>query len=179
MTVLCPLSFFHSLVASPLAGLAHLFQFIVQDFLYIIFSPWFSALDPSLIDFSGHLTYVLAGSVIVFAALAFFLISRLKDVEKENLARNSTLQMILGGILSIVLAILPFWLTGLSIYQKNQLWSDRLALAAMGGASMLMVGMIYMLVTYPPYRNLVLSILLGLANQHPGSNGSQLSSLLG
>ena len=79
-----PLSFFHGLAGSPLAGLAHLFQFIFQDFLYIVFSPWFSALDPSLIDFSGHLTYVLAGTVIVFAALAFFLISRLKDVQKES-----------------------------------------------------------------------------------------------
>ena len=157
-----PLSFFHGLVASPLAGFTHLLQYIFQDFLYIVFSPWFSALDPSLVDFSGHLTYVLAGTVIVFAALAFFLISRLKDVQKESLAQNSTLQIIFGGIISVVLAILPFWLTGLSIYQKNQLWSDRLALAAMGGASMLMVGMIYMLVTYPPYRNLVLSILLGL-----------------
>ena len=104
--------------ASPLAGLTHLFQFIFQDFLYIVFSPWFSALDPSLVDFSGHLTYVLAGSVIVFAALAFFLISRLKDVQKEKLAQNTILQIIFGGIISIVLAILPFWLTGLSIYQK-------------------------------------------------------------
>ena len=49
-----PLSFLHGLIASPLAGIAHLLQFIVQDFLYITFSPWFSAIDPSLIDFSGR-----------------------------------------------------------------------------------------------------------------------------
>ncbi len=158
-----PLSFLSGLFSSPLAGLAHLFQFIFQDFLYIVFSPWFSAINPSLVDFSGHLTYVLAGSVIVFATLAFFLISRLKGVDKESPAQNSTLNIMSGGILSVILAILPFWLTGLSIYQKNQLWSDRLALAAMGGASLIMVGMVYTLVAYPPYRNLVLSILLGLA----------------
>ena len=156
------LSFLHGLVVSPLAGTARLLQFIVQDFIYITFSPWFSAINPSLVDFSGRLTYVLAGTVIVFAALAFFVVSRLKGVEKENPGRNSTVQILFGGIISIVLAILPFWLAGFSIYQKNQLWSDRLALAAMGGASMLMVGMIYTLVAYPPYRNLVLSILLGL-----------------
>ena len=156
------LSFLHGLVVSPLAGTARLLQFIVQDFIYITFSPWFSAINPSLVDFSGHLTYVLAGSVIVFAALAFFVVSRLKSADKENLIRNSPVHIFFGGIISIVLAILPFWLAGFSIYQKNQLWSDRLALAAMGGASMLMVGMIYTLVAYPPYRNLVLSILLGL-----------------
>jgi len=157
-----PLSVLHDLVASPLAGLAQLFQFVVQDFLYIIFSPWFSAIDPSLVDFSGHLTYVLAGSVIVFAALAYVLVSRLKRDDKENPLRNSTSSIFFAGILSVLLAILPFWLTGLSIYQKNQLWSDRLALAAMVGASMIMVGMVYTLVTVPAYRNLVLSILLGL-----------------
>jgi len=157
-----PLSFLHGLIASPLAGIAHLLQFIVQDFLYIIFSPWFSAIDPSLIDFSGRLTYLLAGSIIIFAALAYFLVSRLKNTDKENSHRNLTWNIFLGGIISVVLAILPFWLTGLSIYQKNQLWSGRLALAAMVGASMVVVGMVYMLVTHPPYRNLVLSILLGL-----------------
>ena len=44
---------------------------------------------------------------------------------------------IAGGLLLVVLSMLPFWLTGFSIYQKNQLWSERLALAAMPGASML------------------------------------------
>jgi hypothetical protein len=157
-----PLSFLHGLVASPLAGIAQLLQFIVQDFLYIVFSPWFSAIDPSLVDFTGRFTYALAGSVIVFAALAYFLVSRLKDADKENPPRNSTPNLFFAGILSIILAVIPFWLTGLSIYQKNQLWSDRLALAAMVGASMIMVGMIYVLITHPPYRNLMLSILLGL-----------------
>ena len=90
------------------------------------------------------------------------MVSRLKNIDKENSHHNLTWNIFFGGIISVVLAILPFWLTGLSIYQKNQLWSGRLALAAMVGASMVVVGMVYMLVTHPPYRNLVLSILLGL-----------------
>jgi len=157
-----PLSFLNNLVVSSLGGIAHLLQFIFQDFLYIVFSPWFSAINPSLVDFSRPLTYELAGSVILFSALAFFWISRTRGVDKESPARNSALSISFGGIISIILAILPFWLAGLSIYQKNQLWSDRLALAAMSGASMIIVGVIYTLVMYPPYRNLVLSILLGL-----------------
>ena len=157
-----PLSLLHGLVASPLAGAARLLQFAVQDFLYIIFSPWFSAIDPSLIDFSGHLTYALAGTVIIFAVLAIFLVPRLQDAGRENTAHSLTSNILFGGILSMILATLPFWLTGLSIYQKNQLWSDRLALAAMVGACMIMVGMVYALFTVPSHRNLVLSILLGL-----------------
>ena len=157
-----PLSFLHSLVASPLAGMARLLQLMVQDFLYITFSPWFSAIDPGLVDFTGRLTYVLAGSVILVTVLAFFFISRLKGVDKENPTRNSILNILVGGIFSVIFAVLPFWLIGLSIFQKNHLWSDRLALAAMGGASLTIVGIIYMLITHPPYRNLVLSLLLGL-----------------
>jgi hypothetical protein len=157
-----PLAFFHGLTAAPFASLSRLFQFIFQDFLYIVFSPWFSAMDPSLIDFSGRFTYVLAGSAILFAALAFFLISRLKGVDKEKLLQNLSVKIMLGGIASVILAILPFWLVGLSIFQKNRFWSDRLALAAMVGASLTLVGIVYTLVSHPPYRSLVLSLLLGL-----------------
>ena len=80
-------------------------------------------------------------------------------------------QILFSGIISIVLAILPFWLTGLSIYQKNQLWSDRLALAAMGGASMLMVGMIYTLVTLSALSQSGSEYLARISDQHPGSDG--------
>ncbi len=175
------LTYIPGLAASPLAHLSRTFQFMFQDFLYIVFSPWFSAIDPSLIDLSGHLTYALAGSVILFAAVAFFLISRIKGADKEKPLQNLSAKIMLGGILSVILATLPFWLIGLSIYQKNRFWSDRLALAAMVGASMIIVGMIYTLVIYPPYRNLVLSILLGLgisihvqtAHSYQGSSDKQ------
>jgi len=157
-----PLSLLHGLAASPLAGAARLLQFAVQDFLYIIFSPWFSAIDPSLVDFSGRLTYALAGTVIIFAVLASFLVPRLQDAGRDKTAHPPISNILFGGILSVVLATLPFWLTGLSIYQKNQLWSDRLAIAAMVGACMILVGMVYALIKVPSHRNLVLGILLGL-----------------
>ncbi len=58
--------------------------------------------------------------------------------------------------------MLPFWLTGFSIFQKNQLWSEQLALAAMPGASMLIVGAVFGLVERPTYRCALLSLLLGI-----------------
>ena len=178
MTAFALLSFFHGLAGSPSARLSQLLQFIVQDFVYIIFSPWISALDPSLIDFSGHLTYVLAGSVIVFAALAYFLISRLKGVEKENPARNSTLSILFGGILPVVLAILPFWWLGLSIYQKNRFWSDRLALAAMVGASWHRGNHLY-IDHLSPLSQFGFEYLLGLGISAPCSDRTQLSGFIG
>ncbi|HUI89710.1 MAG TPA: hypothetical protein VLX61_13415 [Anaerolineales bacterium] len=175
------LTFFHGLALLPFGNLSHLVQFMFQDFLYIVFSPWPAAIDPSLIDFSRPSTYVIIGSIVVFAALALFLVSHLKGSDKENSAQNSTLAILFGGMLSVILATFPFWLLGLSIYQKNRFWSDRLALAAMVGASLTIVGMVYTLVTHPPYRNLVLSILLGLgvslqvqtARSYQGSSDKQ------
>ncbi len=175
------LTFIPSLAVSPLAHLSQLFQFMFQDFLYIVFSPWSSAIDPSLIDFSRLSTYVIVGSIIIFAILAYVLVSHIKGYDKGNEPQHLTSNIMFGGILSVILATLPFWLLGLSIYQKNRFWSDRLALAAMVGASLTIVGIIYTLITHPPYRNLVLSILLGLgvslqvqtARNYQGSSDKQ------
>jgi hypothetical protein len=57
--------------------------------------------------------------------------------------------------------------TGLSIFQKNQLWSDRLALAAMPGAGMVVTGIVVTVIERPRYRNAVLSVLVGLGMSLP------------
>lgn len=157
-----PLSVLRNLFTSPLSTLTSLIQYILQDFSYIVFSPWFSAIDPAVIDLFRPSTYVIIGSAAGFAVLAFLLMSHLRHAEEDDASAGIAARAIFGGISSILLAMLPFWLTGFSVYQKNQLWSGRLALAVMGGASMMMVGIIYTLIARPRYRNLVLSLLLGL-----------------
>ncbi len=150
------------LVHAPLTGLAALLQSMFQDIVYIVFSPWYSAIEPSLIDLTRPSTYLIFGSAAGFAVVAYFVLSRLEKIGKENDPSAAGRQIALGGLLSVILAILPFWLAGFSIFQKNLLWSDRLALAAMVGASMIVTGGVHTLIEKPVYRNLVLSILLGL-----------------
>lgn len=149
--------------AAPLQALLTVAQSALQDLLFILFSQWQSALDPALFDLSRPSTYLIFGSAVAFAVLANFTFrwrdrQRTEPGEAPAAASVST-----SGLVLVLLSMLPFWLTGFSIYQKNQLWSERLALAAMPGASMLVVGLIYLLVEKMSYRHALLSILLGLA----------------
>ena len=150
------------LAQSPITGLTALLQSMFQDIVYILVTPWYSAVDPSLIDLSRPLTYLIFASVLGFAVLTYYVISRLEKTLGERDVPGLGRQIAVAGLVSLILAILPFWLAGFSIFQKNLLWSDRLALAAMVGASMIVTGGIYTIIEKSFTRNLVLSLLLGL-----------------
>ena len=151
------------LVHAPLQGAARVVQFMVQDLVFVIIGPWYSTIDPNVLDLSRASTYVIFGSAIAVAVLAYFVISWLKSDPPEPASARLGLQIASAGFLSVVVALFPFWVAGLSIFRKNQLWSDRLALAAMPGAGMLVVGLATVLIERPRIRNMVLAALVGLS----------------
>lgn len=156
-----------ALLHAPLSGMLRILQYMVQDFIYVVFSQWFAAVDPQAIDLSRASTWLIFASVLTFAAAAYFVVTHLKpDPDDTQLSRLGK-QVALAGFLSVMLSLLPFWVTGLSIFQKNQLWSDRLALGAMPGASMIVTGVVLIFVDRARYRNLLLSALLGLGISLP------------
>jgi hypothetical protein len=157
------LSTLTTLVQAPLSSIGRVVQFMVQDLVFVILSPWYPTVDPQVLDLSRASTYLIFGSVIAVGIAAYFVVSRLAADGSESGLSTLGKQLILAGILSATLALFPFWVAGLSIFQKNQLWSDRLALAAMPGASMMMTGAVAMLVDRRRYRNLLLSALVGLS----------------
>lgn len=152
-----------SLLQSPLAGLQSVAQTALQDLVYVIFTQWNATMDPAVIQLARPSTYLILGSAIGFAALAYVLLTRAERLRKRADDLTRVVQVPIAGLCIVFLSMLPFWLTGFSIFQKNQLWSERLALAAMPGASMVVVGAVFALVDRSAYRHLILSTLLGLA----------------
>jgi hypothetical protein len=157
-----PLATLTNVLRAPLAGLQGILQSMLQDFVYVVLSPWHAAVDPAIIDLTRPSTYFIFASILVSAAGTWLAFSQLERLGSGSDVHRLGIQAAAGGLLSVTLALLPFWFTGFSIYQKNQLWSERLALAAMPGASMIIVGAVHALVERRLYRNLVLSVLLGL-----------------
>ena len=152
-----------TLLQSPLAGVQGVLQVALQDLLHVLISQWHAALDPAVIDLSRPSTYFILASMIGAGGLAYL---GWRNIERQRNDADTHVwprQILVAGLLMVIVSMLPFWLTGFSIYQKNQLWSQRLALAAMPGASMLVVGAVYALIDRQLTRHLVLSILLGLA----------------
>ncbi len=158
-----PLATLADLFRAPLAGLTGILQSMFQDVVYVVLSQWYTAVDPAIIDLTRPSTYLIFGSMLAFGAVAYLVFGRLPVTKDEGGSEHSMRNLAFGGLIAIGLALLPFWLTGFSIYQKNPLWSERLALAAMPGASMLVTGAVYALVEQERGRQLVLGTLLGLS----------------
>ncbi len=158
-----PLTTFLDTFRVPLAGLVGILQVMLQDVIYVILSQWYTAVDPAIIDLTRPSTYLIFGSMLAFVAAACLVFGRLRGAQDGEGNEHSMRGLAPAGLAAIVLALLPFWLTGFSIYQKNPLWSERLALAAMPGASMLVTGAVYALIQQERGRQLVLGTLLGLS----------------
>ena len=150
------------LIRSPLHELQNILQVGLQDVIYVLLSQWYAAIDPSLIDLTRPSSILILASMLGFAALAYGVFMQVERRQPETPTSSGALRLVAAGVLVVVLSMLPFWLTGFSIFQKNQLWSERLALAAMPGASMAVVGAVFGLVERPAYRHALLSVLLGL-----------------
>lgn len=152
------------LASNPFATLLLLLQNTLKDSIYILVSPWYTAIEPSVLDLTRpFIRYMLMAS-ICFALIFFFTISRF-PTQNSQIRESSRLplRIVLFGFLSLVLALFPSWLVGFEIAEKNPLWSSRLALPAMPGASLLLVGLTYFFIQSPMRRNIFLSVLLGIA----------------
>jgi hypothetical protein len=152
------------LLNSPLSTLIQLFQFWIQDFIFIVIAPWYRAVEPSVFALTQRYTWIMIAISSFFVGLFYWGISKISmTVDKEKVTPFSLLQLALYGVLSLSMGMLPAWIIGFSMFEKNPLWSSRFALPAMLGASLIMVGAIFFFIQNPMRRNLFLSLLLGVA----------------
>lgn len=158
-----PLATLNDLFHTPLETLRGVAQSMLQDIVYVVLSSWNAAVDPAVIDLARPSTLYILGGIVAAAGAVYLVFTQVDRRSPGDGESRNRWPLALCGLASIVLALLPFWLTGFSVYQKNLLWSERLALAAMPGASMLVVGAVYAVVDRSTSRHLILSVLLGLA----------------
>lgn len=148
-------------ILSPVNWMTNFLQFAAQDFIFVIISPWAKIVDPSLVDFS-RVSSMLMIAVGVILGLACYLVFTCR--KSDAVYRVSALKNLLGvGLMGIAVGLLPSWVIGFSAYERNPLWSGRLALPAMPGASLFWAGVVFLFVRNARYRNLVFSLLIGIA----------------
>ena len=71
--------------------------------------------------------------------------------------------MLVIGLALTVLGPIPAWITGQSVSQDNPLWSGRLGLASMVGASLVVVALLELLVKEFRYRLLIFVVLIAFS----------------
>jgi len=152
----------YQLTQTPLSALRELLQIALQDLVRILFSSWYSALQPELVDLGRAFAIFTWGVVLVTAALAAFYAYRLDDTSPNEAERPTWLrQAALLGALAVLLGPAPAWITGR--YISDNLFTDRFGATAMFGASLLIVAAISWLSQRRLQQTLLLGLLLGLA----------------
>ena len=164
-----PPALLFDLFAKPVATLIHLVQMVLQDSIHIFATSWYSTLNPQAINLTRPFTVFSWGMVVITALDRHHLSPRLKtddrsksqEAQAENPQTNWPLQAFVTGLCATLFGMLPVWV----IYQQVSIPgnnTDRFGLAAMFGASLVIVATLEWLLK-KRRSVLVIGVLVGLA----------------
>lgn len=152
-----------SLLQQPGAALRDLLQMALQDVTHIVISNWYATLQPALFDLSSRFNLLVIGLGIIAAGVTGLYLSRLHTgtaAQPQGGSLYPRLGVLLGALL-VIAAPLPAWVTNRQITVGA--YSDRLAVPAMLGASLLLASLAAWFIRSRPQQILVISLLVGLA----------------
>jgi len=142
-----------------------LVESVLKDIAIILGAVWNNLINPDLIELTQPANLFAILIAAITCVLLFFYLYRLKfdetDFQHEN--KDWIRPALMVGIILTVLGPIPGWVTTQFISSKNPLWSDRFGMAAMVGASLLVVCLLEVLISKKVYRTFILSLLISLS----------------
>ncbi|NMC52146.1 MAG: hypothetical protein GYA48_00720 [Chloroflexi bacterium] len=153
------------LVEHPRYYSARLVQMVLQDTLNMFVTAWYKTINPALFAIEkGPSLWVnisiWAGVALVGVVTAFFLFSQNRtDPGTHSRWYQSAVPV---GLLGVLLGHAPSWAIGRQAFEGG-LWSDRFALPAMFGASLLMVAVIDAVMKNNRQKIILISLMTALA----------------
>jgi hypothetical protein len=152
------------LKSSPAATLAKLGSTVLHDLWLTTGAAWAQALIPPLSS-EGPRTLALYAALVIFTLillLAFFFLVRSREKQDgRKLFQGWGWQALCIGVISLLPAGVPFWLTDLPIGLTFP--NDRFTLPFMLGASLLVAGLVEVLPIKHAHRIILFSLLVSLA----------------
>jgi hypothetical protein len=155
----------YDLLKTPLQTSLLFIQHVLQDTFAMLFSSWTNALNSELFAFTQPTTLRILIIVVLAAAGLFFYLIRLRAKGREDSqpANGWYKNAFLVGILLTLLGILPIWLTDQFITTDNPLFSSRYSLAALVGASLVIVAILEAFIASKQLRTVLFCVLIGAA----------------
>jgi hypothetical protein len=152
------------LFKTPLSTSIQLVQNILQDTFYILVSVWSNVLTADYFNITVpfNIKVILIGTGLGLAL--YFYLRRLKYQKAEDAGTDSRWykSAFWIGLALTVLGPIPAWLTGQSVSQDNPLWSGRLGMASMIGASLVIVAVLEFLIREKKIRLFILVTIIAL-----------------
>lgn len=159
----------YGLFTTPLQSLVELATFFAQDLAEMLVGVWYQTVQPGLFTpspLANLVAWALVG-ITCLLLLGFFKLWRpqpeLSHSPAGLPAKPWYQTAIPFGFLAMILGFAPGWSIGRHIYDLSGMYNDRFGLAAMFGASILVVGLIEMLLRKESYRIVLACLLVALA----------------
>ena len=153
------------LLSNPVAEILTIISNIVPDTVSIIVTTWYKTLDPSFLNLTDRKDLLFTFLSVVVSFGIFLIFDRYQDQEMEDNRSNLAWprEAIWFGVIIVVLGLIPPYVGGLYINEKNPLWNSRLGLASMFGASLIIVALLEFISPKTRARLAMIALLIGLS----------------
>ncbi len=153
------------LVLNPIAEIRILLSNLIPDILSIVVTAWYKIFDPALFDLVDHknlllIIFSVSISLVVFLIFNYQEYQNLESKESGSFWAREALWF---GLIIVVLGLIPSYVVGVFINQKNNLWYSRLGLASIFGASLVIVALLELISSSSRARFVIVALLVGFS----------------
>ena len=153
------------LLSNPVAEIMTIVSNIIPDILSIVVTTWYKTLDPFFFNLTDRKNLLFTFLSVAVSFGIFLIFDHYQDKEMEGNQSNLTWprEAVWFGVIIVVLGLIPPYVGGLYINEKNPLWNSRLGLASMLGASLIIVALLEFISPKTRARFLIIAVLIGLS----------------
>ncbi|NJC97435.1 MAG: hypothetical protein C3F07_21215 [Anaerolineales bacterium] len=157
-----------TLLRDPVEGVRLVISNLIPDVISIVVTAWYKILDPAFLDLTDRRNLLFTALAIlvgwvVFVFLTGQLMDKGEDDGNDHLRKLWRREAFWLALAIIVFGLIPPYVGGLYINEKNPMWNSRFGLASMLGASMIVVVLCDSLLRSGRVRFAVLAFLVGFS----------------
>ena len=153
------------LFSDPLAEVSIIVSNIIPDSLSIMLTGWYKALDPLFFHLTDRTDLLFVLLSVFTGLMSFFVLDRYTDRKSEARQKDGMWKyQALGlGLTILILGLIPPYVGGLFINEKNPLWNSRFGLASLPGAALITVAVLELISPQVRTRLVLIAVLIGLS----------------
>lgn len=153
-----------TLLHQPLLGLWMIVTNLIPDVVLVVVSSWYKLLEPGWLDFTVRINQFALFLVIFSGLLSYFYLTHQREPESSTQPSPAWAQQAFWfGLAVVVFGLIPPYVGGIFLNEKNSLWNSRFGLAPMLGAALIAVSLLETLVASRKARILLMAIFIGLS----------------
>jgi hypothetical protein len=149
------------LISNPLHTGYALIQTVLKDLVTVMWGSWATLLQPGFFAFADIVNPVIWLFTLLGVPALFFALKNLATRNDPPPAPTESSFLVTLGVAGLILGLGTSWIVGREV--STGLFSNRLTIPAMLGASILVALLVFTLIPKPTHRNLLLALMLGLA----------------